>query len=180
MVMLMIKYLYGVEGEAEEQNLEPPEITALRAEKSKPMLDKLKDYLLELQQRPVLPKSPLGTAVAYTLGRWEALCLYITDGRLVIDNNSCERSMRRVAVGRKNWLFAGSVAGGHRAAVIYSLIESCARLNVNPHEYLTDVLSRITTHPQSRIAELTPRGWKASRLADADDHKDVTDPAEKN
>jgi len=180
MVMLMIKYLYQVEAEAVEQELKPPEIATLRAEKAQPMLDKLKAYLLELQQRPVLPKSPLGTAVAYTLGRWEALCLYITDGRLVIDNNSCERSMRRVAVGRKNWLFTGSVAGGHRAAVIYSLIESCARLDVNPHEYLTDVLSRITTHPQSRIAELTPRGWKAKMLAEADAQKTVTDPAEEN
>ncbi len=167
-VMLMIRYLYEVEGEAEEQGLKPPEIAALRAEKSKLILDKLEEYLLKLQQRPVLPKSPLGTAVAYTLGRWDALCLYITDGRLVIDNNSCERSMRRVAVGRKNWLFAGSVAGGHRAAVVYSLIESCARLDINPHEYLTDVLRRISTHPQCRIAELTPRGWKASRLAEAD------------
>jgi transposase len=69
---------------------------------------------------------------------------------------------------RKNWLFAGSVAGGHRAAVIYSLIESCARLDINPHEYLTDLLRRISTHPQSRIAELTPRGWKAIRLTGAD------------
>ncbi len=168
MVMLMIKFLYQVEVDAVERELKPPEIAALRAEKAQPMLDKLKAYLLELQQRPVLPQSPLGKAVAYTLGRWEALCLYITDGRLVIDNNSCERSMRRVAVGRKNWLFAGSVAGGHRSAVIYSLIESCARLCINPHEYLTDVLRRVSTHPQSRIAELTPRGWKASRLAEAD------------
>jgi transposase len=168
MVMLMIKFLYQVEVEAEEQKLKPPEIAALRAEKAQPMLDKLKAYLLELQQRPVLPQSPLGKAVAYTLGRWEALCLYIADGRLVIDNNSCERSMRRVAVGRKNWLFTGSAAGGHRAAVIYSLIESCARLGINPHEYLTDVLRKVSTHPQSRIAELTPRGWQASRLTDAD------------
>ncbi len=166
--MLMIKFLYQVEVEAEEQELEPSGIAALRAEKAQPMLDRLKTYLLELQQRPVLPQSPLGKAVAYTLGRWAALCLYITDGRLVIDNNSCERSMRRVAVGRKNWLFTGSVAGGHRTAVIYSLIESCARLSVNPHEYLTDVLRCVSTHPQSRIAELTPRGWKASRLAEAE------------
>lgn len=177
MVMLMIKALYQVEEEALEQELKPPEIAALRAEKARPVLDKLEAYLRKLEQRPVLPQSPLGKAVAYALGRWDALCLYITDGLLVIDNNSCERSMRRVAVGRKNWLFAGSVAGGHRAAVLYSLIESCARLDINPHEYLTDVLRRVTTHPQSRIAELTPRGWKASRPADAEASGVVTAPA---
>jgi transposase len=85
--------------------------------------------------------------------------------------------MRRVAVGRRNWLFTGSVAGGHRAAVIYSLIESCDRLDINPHEYLTDVLRRVSTHPQSRIAELTPRGWRASRPTEAEASGVFTPPA---
>ncbi len=71
--------------------------------------------------------------------------------------------MRRVAVGRKNWLFAGSDQGGHNAAILYSLIETCARCGINPHQYLTDVLLRTSTHPQSRIAELTPRRWLAMR-----------------
>jgi hypothetical protein len=101
--------------------------------------------------------------LTYTLGHWDALCLYITDDSLAIDNNSCERSMRRVVVGRKTWLFAGSVAGDHRATVIYSLIENCARLDINPHEYLTDVLRRVSTHPQARIDELTPWVWQDSR-----------------
>ena len=71
--------------------------------------------------------------------------------------------MRKVAVGRKNWLFAGSIAGGPYAATLYSIIETCARLGINPHQYLTDVLVRVGTHPQSRVAELTPKGWAAAR-----------------
>jgi len=82
------------------------------------------------------------------------------DGRLSIDNNRSERAMRRVAVGRKNWVMAGSPAGGERAAILYTLIETCQRLNVNAVEYLTDVLQRVCTHPNRRIAELTPREWK--------------------
>lgn len=76
--------------------------------------------------------------------------------------------MRRVAIGRKNWLFAGRESGGHRAAIYYSLIETCCRHEIDPRAYLTDVLNRISTHPQRRIAELTPRGWLAERAAATD------------
>ena len=110
-------------------------------------------------------KSPLGDAVQYALARWPALMVFAGDGLVPIDNNSAERAMRKVAVGRKNWLFAGNEAGGKRAAVIYSLIETCSRLGINPQEYLTDVLQRVGSHPQSRVAELTPRGWLAARTA---------------
>jgi len=84
---------------------------------------------------------------------------YVNDDRLPIDNNAAERALRKVAVGRKNWLFAGSPAGGGRAATLYSLVESCRMQGIDPFAYLRDVIDRISTHPASRITELTPRGW---------------------
>ena len=125
-------------------------------------MQRLKEFLVQ-QSRTALPKSPLGKAVAYALGQWEAVGVYLSDGRVEIDNNSVERAMRRVAIGRKNWLFAGSPVGGDSAAVLYSLVETCSRFGINPHEYLTAVLNRVTTHPNRLIAELTPRGWLVAR-----------------
>jgi len=114
----------------------------------------------------VLPKSPLGKAIEYAFGQWEWLETYIHNGLVDIDNNSCERSMRKVAIGRKNYMFVGSEAGGRTAAVFYSLLETCTRLGINPVEYLTDVLVLVNTHPQSRIAELTPHGWVAIKKSE--------------
>ena len=111
-----------------------------------------------------LPKSPLGDALRYLTNQWQALCRFAEDGSLEIDNNGAERQLRAVAVGRKNWLFAGSMAGAHRAAVIYSLIQSCRLADIDPFRYLRDVLLRVATHPADRVAELTPKAWaQASR-----------------
>jgi transposase len=164
MVLHKIGDLYGVEKEIRAMDPKPnaAEIDAIRQEKSLPVIHRLEELLVEYREK-ALPKSPLGQAIQYAFGQWEWLETYIHDGRVEIDNNSCERAMRKVAVGRKNWLFAGSDQGGRNAAVLYSLIETCARLGINPHEYLTDVLVRVGTHLQSRIAELTPRGWLATR-----------------
>jgi transposase len=86
----------------------------------------------------------------------------VDDGRLSIDNNRAENQLRVVAVGRRNWLFAGSFEGARRAAVLYSLVQSCKLIDVPPFDYVKDVLLRIATHPQRRIRELTPKGWAAS------------------
>ena len=95
------------------------------------------------------------------MGRhWAALVRYVEDGRFQIDNNGAESQLRVVAIGRKNWLFAGSMEGALRAAVLYSLIQSCRLAQVEPFAYLRDVLLRVATHPHSRVAELTPRLWK--------------------
>ncbi len=164
MVLQKIGDLYDVEREIRAMDPKPgaAEIAAIRSEQSLPVIHRLEKLLVEYREK-ALPKSPLGQAIQYVFGQWEWLETYIHDGRVEIDNNSCERAMRKVAVGRKNWLFAGSDQGGHNAAILYSLIETCARLGINPHEYLTDVLVRVGTHLQSRIAELTPRGWLAER-----------------
>jgi transposase len=105
-------------------------------------------------------KSELAAAFRYTLARWPALCRCFDDGRLALDNNAAERAIRGVAVGRKNYLFAGSDRGGERAAAMYSLIETAKLNGLNPEAYLADLLARIADHPAKRIGELLPWNWK--------------------
>ena len=105
-------------------------------------------------------KSELAQAFRYMRARWTALVRCFDDGRLALDNNPAERALRCVAIGRKNYLFAGSDAGGRRAAAIYSLIESAKLNGLNPQHYLADVLARIADHPARRIAELLPWNWQ--------------------
>jgi hypothetical protein len=131
---------------------------AVRREQSVPILAQIATERDALA-RSVLPKSPLGDAVRYLTNQWTALQRFVEDGRLSIDNNPAENQLRGIAVGRKNWLFAGSLEGAHRAALLYSLVQSCALIGVPPFDYLRDVLLRVATHPQHRIAELTPKGW---------------------
>ena len=113
-----------------------------------------------LPEGPVLPKSPLGTAINYCLGNWPALCRYADDGDLDIDNNLAEQGLRGPVVGRKNYQFFGSDNGGRTAAVLYSLIASAKRHGLDPFVYLRDVLGRISDHPSNRLEELLPDHWK--------------------
>lgn len=158
----LIRALYQVEEDARE--LPPEQRRALRQERSVPVLKSIKDWMVS-QEMDILPKSALGEAFTYARNQWTALNRYVDDGDLAIDNNAAERALRGIAVGRKNWLFAGSDEGGRRAAVIYSLIESAKRVGLNPEAYLKDLLERISTHPMSRITELTPGPWKAALAA---------------
>ena len=165
MVMLAyIHLLYDVEREARDQNLGGEARRALRQKKSKPILDDIHAYL-EREQPHVLPKSPEGEAIAYTLSNWKALTRYCEDGDLAIDNNGAERSLRGIAVGRRNWTFYGSDNGGRTAAVLTSLITTSKRLGLNPFAYLRDIFERIGAHPQSRLAELLPDQWQAAHSA---------------
>jgi transposase len=159
-MLAYIRLLYDVEREAREQKLKGAARSALRQEKSKPILEDIRTYL-EREQPQVLPKSPEGEAVAYTLSNWKALTRYSDDGDLEIDNNGAERSLRGLAVGRKNWMFLGSDNGGRTAAVLTSLIATSKRLGVNPFAYLRDIFERISRHPQTRLAELLPDKWEA-------------------
>jgi hypothetical protein len=110
-----------------------------------------------------LPKSPLAKAAAYARNHWAALCRYTEDGRLKIDNNGAENSLRPIVLGRKNWLTAGSEAAAHRTAVLCSLVQTCKNHGIDPFVYLRDVIERVSTHPMSRILELTPREWRRLR-----------------
>ncbi len=158
-VLAYIRFLYDVEREARDMKLDGEARLALRQAKSVPILDDIKVYL-EREQPQVLPKSPEGQAIAYTLSNWKALTRYCEDGDLDIDNNGTERSLRGVAVGRKNWLFFGSDKGGRTAAVLTSFITTCKRFGIDPFAYLRDIFERISSHPQSRLAELLPDQWR--------------------
>jgi len=109
----------------------------------------------------------------YVLANWTALARYIEDGDLSIDNNAAERAMRPVALGRKNWNFAGSDNGGRTAAVLYSLAATCRRHGFDPFAYLKDVIGRISDHPANRIEEHLPDHWKLSHLPPASDVSDA-------
>jgi transposase len=159
--LLLIAQLYRVEKQA--RGLASEERLRLRQLQSKSILDKLRDYLLEVQAE-VLPKSPAGRAVSYTLKNWTALTRYGEDGDLAIDNNATERSIRGVAVGRHNWTFFGSDEGGRTAAVLRSFVASCQRAGIDPFAWLKDVLSRISGHPIHRLAELLPHNWAPAQL----------------
>ncbi len=155
-----IRRLYGIEREAKDLKLDADARRALRQRESLPVLNAMKPWLDELR-KTTRPKSLLGKAVGYFLNQWDALCHFTDDGRIAIDNNRAERQMRCVAVGRKNWLFAGSEEGGHRAAAIYSLVCTCSLLGIEPWAYLKDVLQKIAEGVDPSM--ISPRLWKADR-----------------
>jgi len=154
--LLLVAQLYRVEKQA--RDLAPEDRLRLRQLEARPVLDKLHQYLLEIQLE-VLPKSPEGRAVRYALKNWRALTRYAQDGNLEIDNNRTEQTIRGVAVGRGNWMFFGSDVGGKTAAVLRSFVASCQRAKVDPFAWFKDVLSRIGAHPINRLTELLPHNW---------------------
>jgi transposase len=155
--------LYRVEHDARERGISgSDEHLAMRQEKSKPIRDELEAWLArELGRHP--PKSPLGAAIRYAQGQWDALGVFLSDARIPLDNNASERALRRVALGRKNFLFVGDVESGKHVAGLYSLIATCEARGVNPFEYLTDVLPRVQSHAHKRIDELLPAQWAAAQ-----------------
>src|SRR3989441_4907385 len=154
--LLLIAQLYRVEKQA--RPLAAEDRLRLRQLQSRPILAKLRDYLLEVQAE-VLPKSPEGRRVPYTPQNYTALNRYCQDGNLQIDNNATERAIRGIAVGRNNWLFFGSDQGGRTAAVLRSFAASCLLARVDPFAWFKDILSRIAGHPITRLAELLPHNW---------------------
>lgn len=145
-----------INGKSPEQRL------AVRREQSKPLVDKLEEWLREERKKLSL-KHPLVKAMDYGLKRWAVFIRFLDDGRICMTNNAAERAVRGIAVGRRNWTFCGSDTGGQRAAVFYTLIETCRMNDVDPHAWLADVLARIADHPALRIDELLPWNWKAAR-----------------
>lgn len=167
-MLVLIGELYKIEREAKAHGLDAERRCVLRRERAPPILERIRVQIDEDRSR-VLPKSSLGEAATYANNQWLALSRYLEDGRLSIDNMAAERAVRGIAVGRKNWLFAGSPKGGERAAVIYSLVETCKLQRIEPFAYLRDVLDRRPTHAPERMAELTPRLWKAARSGEPAD-----------
>jgi transposase len=158
----VMQSLYAIEREAQETNLSPDGVKALRQEKSYPILKAFEKWLYAELNR-VLPKSPIGQAIQYTYTIYPRLVRYVLDGRYQIDNNGAENGVRVLALGRKNYLFCGNHEAAERTAVIYSLLGSCRLAGVNPEAWLTDVLGRIPDHSVQRLDELLPINWKQTK-----------------
>lgn len=154
-----IKKLYQVEEEARIGKMSNEQRQQKRMLESKPVLDAMKIWMKETVAK-VLPKSLIGKAIVYSLSRWEKLCKYITDGKIEIDNNLVENKMRPIAIGRKNYMFAGSHEAAQRSAMFYSFCAMCQRHNINPPEWFENVLNRIQEHSIQDLEELLPHRWK--------------------
>jgi transposase len=139
----------------------------MRQDLAVPILSQFRDWL-EAQRPEVLPKSPIAEALGYALNNWAALMRYTEAGFLAIDNNVSEREMKRIAIGRKNWLTIGSPRGGQTAAVLFSFTSTCQRLDLEPWCYLRDVLERLPSHPTERLAELLPDQWARAQRGAAE------------
>jgi transposase len=162
--MKLIRQIYDIERNASERALDAIDRQKLREEKSRPLMKELREHIDQLSYRAI-PKSPLGKAVSYALHQWDTLTVFLSDGALAVDNNLTEQRIRPVALGRRNFLFAGNDAGAHRLATLYTLMGSCDLAGiVDPWAYLRDVLDKLSRDwPQSRIDELLPQQWKATR-----------------
>ena len=154
----MFQQLYAIEARIKDLKLSDADKLRLRINESVPILHTMKQWLTE-EYIKVLPKSPLGKAIAYTLPRMDKLTVYTTDARLNIDNNPVENAIRPVAIGRKNYLFAGSHEAAQRAAMMYSFFNTCRLNKINPYQWLKDVLERMHLHTSSNLHELLPQNW---------------------
>ena len=134
---------------------------SMRRAKSRPLIENL-DKWLRAERRKLSSKNRIAKAIDYLLKRWSAFTRFLDDGRICLSNNAAERSIRGIAVGRRNWTFAGSDSGGRRAAAIYTLIETAKLNDVDARAWLADILARIADHPASRIDDLLPWNWKAA------------------
>ena len=154
-ILSELQKLYAVEKTAREQSLNDEQRQVLREQKSVPVLQSihqwLKDNIIQ-----VLPKSSIGQAIAYSLSRWEKLMIYAGEGKLEIDNNLVENSIRPIAIGRKNYLFAGSHEGARKAAMIYSLLGTCKLKGIEPYVWLKNVLEIMPDYKANKLEELLP------------------------
>lgn len=162
-MLALVGQLYQIERESKE--LSDALRVAVRQERSVPILAKIKAWL-DAAKEIVLPRSPMATAITYAQNQWQALTTYTTQGFLNIDNNASERALKRVAIGRKNWLFAGNDAAAENHARLWSLIASCERHKIDPQRYLTSVLAKIGSTPAEDLGQFFPDVWKREDAAE--------------
>jgi transposase len=158
LALQQIQQLYQIERTCKENRYSHEQIREIRQQKALPILNTFKEWLVQ-NYREVLPSSVIGKAIAYTLNLWDKLTVYLQDGKLHIDNNGVENAVRPSAIGKKNYLFAGSHEGAKRAAMLYTFMGSCKMNNINPQEWLTDILERIPSHKANKLKELMPNNW---------------------
>jgi transposase len=152
----LLQQLYALERRIKQEQLSAQAAVQLRQQQAVPVLQTWKQWMIE-EYPKVLPKSPIGQAIGYCLPRWEKLSVYTTTATLLIDNNPVENAIRPVAVGRKNYLFAGSHQAAQRAAMIYSLFATCRLHHINPYNWLKEVLQRMHLYTTNNIHELLPQ-----------------------
>ena len=159
-IVRQIQQLYQVESALREHRASPKLRAAVRAHQSRPIVVRLQRVLAKLKANGRhLPQSPLAGAIDYALGLWSTLNVYLAAGRVEIDNNLVENAIRPTAIGKKNWLFVGDADAGERSAIIYTIIESCRRRNLDPYAYLKDVLTRLPHMTNRQIPEVIPAAW---------------------
>ena len=172
-VLLVLRRLFALEStmrkRADRLELDDAAFVALRTEvrarRSRKTIEQLDELLRELhQRRGILPKGPLGKAITYASNQWTTLVQFLDDGEIDLDNNDAERALRQIALGRKNWMFAGSPRGGQCAANLYSLVATCRVLDINPEAYIEGVLTTLITEPHTDFADLTPWAWANDRV----------------
>ena len=156
-LLALIQELYRVEKEA--RDLPADGRLELRQRDAVPQMARIEGWVKEHASQWI-PKSPMAEAMEYIGNQWDRLQVYLSDGRVPIDNNAAERAIRPLAIGRKNWMFFASEAGGRAAAVMFSFMQTCKLLKIDPWKYLRDVINRIAGHPASRLRELLPHEWK--------------------
>lgn len=162
--LTFIQKLYAVEARAREQKLTPEQRKALRLENSLPVINEFGKWMFQqMKHRSILPKSPIGKAFRYSLDRWDRLSAYLYDGVLEIDNNLIENAIRKLALGRKNYLFAGSDDAAQRGAIMYSFFAICKKHGVNPYEWLKYTLENIMSINHRDIRNLYPQNYKKLR-----------------
>lgn len=160
-ILLLIQKLYRIERVLKEKEASVALIKRFRMRYALPILNELELYLIA-QKENVLPKSSIGIAIRYTLTIYPNLKYYINDGRYEIDNNNIENAIRPLAIGRKNYLFAGSHESAQNIAMFYSFFATCKTLNINPYHWLADVIDRIPEHKANKLTELLPQNWSKS------------------
>lgn len=158
-VLLLIQKLYKIERKLKDENTSVDDIKSYRQQYALPILKELEEYL-KLEKENTLPKSSIAIAINYTLNIFDNLKEYINDGRYEIDNNNIENAIRPLAIGRKNYLFAGSHESAENIAMFYSFFSTCKTHDINPHTWLCDVINRIPEHKANKLHELFPQNWK--------------------
>lgn len=159
-LMRQIQNIYRIEASLRDDHAGPKLRAAVRAHQSVAIVQRIERALIRLKSsRRYLPQSLLGQAIDYTLGQWPALQVYLADGRVEIDNNLVENAIRPTAVGKKNWLFIGEAGAGERSAIVYTIVENCRRLGIDPYTYLRDVLTRLPNMTNRQIPQVTPAAW---------------------